>query len=122
MQQSFPRIDASWVLTKALLRAAQLLAVKQRALATILGVSEATVSRLGRSKQIDPDSKEGELALLFVRLYRSLDTLVGGDPAKAREWLWSDNHHLGGVPARRIATVTGLVDAVSYLDALRGKL
>lgn len=110
------------VLTKAVLRAAGLLALSQKALAPILGVSAATVSRLGRSKQIDPASKEGELALLFVRLYRSLDTLVGGDADKARRWLWADNLHLGGVPAERIASVTGLVDAVSYLDALRGKL
>jgi hypothetical protein len=110
------------VLTKAVLRAAGLLALSQKSLAPILGVSPATVSRLGRSKQIDPDSKGGELALLFVRLYRSLDTLVGGDADKARRWFWAKNLHLGGVPAERIASVTGLVDAVSYLDALRGKL
>lgn len=122
MARSVPALAPSSVLTKAVLRAAALLAVSHKSLASILGVSAATVSRLGRTKEIDPDSKEGELALLFVRLYRSLDTLVGGDAGKAREWLWAENIHLGGVPAKRIATVTGLVDAVSYLDALRGKL
>jgi len=110
------------VLTKATLRAAELLAVNQRRLAAIVGVSEATVSRLGRTKELTPETKPGELALLFVRLFRSLDTLVGGDAEAARAWLWADNVHLGGVPAERIATVAGLVDAVSYLDALRGKL
>jgi len=122
MQRTAPAPVPSSVLTKALLRAAELLDLSQKSLAAVLGVSAATVSRLGRTKQIDPDSKQGELALLFVRLYRSLDTMVGGDADKARQWLWAENVHLGGVPAERITTVAGLVDAVSYLDALRGKL
>jgi len=110
------------VLTKALLRASVALGVNQRRLAAILGVSEATVSRLGRGKSLDAETKDGELALLFLRLFRSLDTLVGGDAAKARAWLWADNRDLHGVPAERILTIAGLFDVVSYLDALRGKL
>ena len=110
------------VLTRAVLRSAERLGLTQRRLAEIIGVSEASISRLGRGRTLDRDSKEGELAVLFVRLYRSLDTLVGGDDAKARQWIAAHNHHLGGVPAERIASVTGLVDAVEYLDALRGKL
>lgn len=122
MLRTAPAIVASSVLTKAVLRAAEALGVSQKALAAILGVSEATVSRLGRTRELDPETKEGEIALLFVRLFRSLDTLVGGDAEQARVWLAAENVHLGGVPAERIATVTGLVDAVAYLDALRGKL
>ena len=122
MGSTVPAVASATVLTKAVLRAARALGVTQKRLAAILGASEASVSRLGRTKHLDPDTKEGELALLFLRLYRSLDTLVGGDADKARAWLWADNSHLGGVPAQRIATVSGLVDAVSYLDALRGKL
>lgn len=112
----------SSVLTKALLRAAESMGVTQKTLAAVLGVSEASVSRLGRTKHVDPETKEGELALLFLRLFRSLDTLVGGDTGKARVWLWAENAHLGGIPAERIVTVAGLVDVVAYLDALRGKL
>ena len=122
MQRTASAVLPSSVLTKALLRAAEFLGVSQKSLAAIIGVSEATVSRLGRTKKLDPESKEGEIGLLFVRLFRSLDTLVGGNTDKARAWLLAENSHLGGVPAQRITTVTGLVDAVSYLDALRGKL
>lgn len=122
MKRPAPALLPSSVLTKAVLRAAEALGVNQKGLARVLGVSEASVSRLGRTKVLDPETKEGELALLFVRLFRSLDTLVGGDAGKARAWLLEPNSHLGGVPAERIATVPGLVDAVSYLDALRGKL
>jgi hypothetical protein len=114
--------DPSSVLTRAVVRAATVLEVNQKTLASVLGISESSVSRLGRTKRLDPDSKEGELALLFVRLFRSLDTLVGGDILRARQWLRAENLHLGGVPADRMVTVAGLVDVVSYLDALRGKL
>lgn len=80
------------------------------------------MSRLNAGRGLDPGTKEGELALLVLRLYRSLDTLVGGDDASARAWLNSDNTHIGGVPAERIRTVEGLVDVVQYLDAVRGRL
>ena len=114
--------DPAQVLTRAVLSAAERLGVRGRQLAAVLGVSEATVSRLPRGRGLAPASKEGELALLFVRLYRALDTLVGGDDDKARAWLHAPNDHLRGVPAERICTVEGLVDVVQYLDAMRGRL
>jgi hypothetical protein len=110
------------VLAKAVLNAAGRLELRQRQIATILGASEASISRLTRGRGIDPSSKEGELALLFLRLYRSLDTLVGGDDARARAWLEARNDHLGDAPVDRIATVQGLLDVVQYLDAMRGRL
>ena len=116
------RPDAATVLTKATLSAAERLALRQRDLAAILGSSEASVSRLHQERKLEPASKEGELALLFLRAYRSLDTLVGGDEAAARTWLHASNTHVGGIPAERIRTVEGLVDVVRYLDAVRGTL
>ena len=80
------------------------------------------MSRLQKGRGLDPESKEGELALLFVRMYRSLDALMGGDDDKSRSWLHAENEHLGGIPAKRIRTVEGLVDVVQYLDAMRGRL
>ena len=110
------------VLAKAVLAAAARLGLRNRVLAVVLGTSEASVSRLQHGRGLDPASKEGELALLFLRLYRSLDALVGGDDTKASAWLAAMNTHLGGIPAERIRTVEGLVDAVQYLDAMRGRL
>jgi hypothetical protein len=107
---------------KATISAAARLGVRSRQLAKIIGTSEASVSRLRSGRGLDPDGKEGELALLFLRLYRSLDALVGGDDEKAKAWLHADNDHLGGVPADRIRTVEGLVDVIQYLDAMRGRL
>jgi hypothetical protein len=113
-----PAPDA--VLTKALLRAAELLALSSAALARILGVSEASVSRLvSGTRTVDPKSKEGELALLLVRVYRSLDALVGTDAAQRKAWLHGHNRGLNGRPAELIERADGLVSVVNYLDAMR---
>jgi hypothetical protein len=113
---------AERVLTKATRRAASHLGLSQKELARILGVSEATVSRLGHGKLLEPEKKEGELALLFLRVYRGLDALVGGSEEKARAWFGAANDHLGGVPRERVQTAEGLVHVAQYLDAMRGKL
>lgn len=113
--------DAERVLTGAVRSAAERLGLRNRELARVLGASEASVSRLRGARTVAVASKEGELALLFVRLFRSLDALVGGDEARARAWLAAENAHLGGVPAERIRSVEGLVEVVQYLDAMRGR-
>ena len=109
------------VLTRAVVRAAHALGLTQKTLAAALGVSEATVSRLSRGRLVDPATKEGELAVLLVRLFRSLDALVGGSSDQARDWMHARNLHLAGTPANMIRNVGGLVHVVEYLDALRGK-
>jgi hypothetical protein len=98
-----------------------LLGISQRHLAGILGVSEATVSRLGDGRSIAPESKEGELALLFLRVYRSLDTLMGGDDVNSRKWMQARNVHLDGIPSEILLSITGLIRVAEYLDAMRGK-
>jgi len=108
------------VLTKAVLRAADKLAVTQTALALILGVSEATVSRMRKGGYaLQADTKPFELGVLFVRLFRSLDAIVGGDETVARAWLANPNLALGAKPAEKICTVAGLTDVIAYLDARR---
>ena len=108
------------VLTRAVLRAAGLLELSSASLARVLGVSEASVSRLASgARTIDPQSKEGELALLLVRVYRSLDALVGTDAVQRKAWLHSPNRALNAKPANLIERADGLVSVVNYLDAMR---
>lgn len=118
-----PRPDAGAVVTKAVVRAAEALGVTARVLAEVIGVSEATVSRM-RSGQhaLEAGSKPFELAVLFVRLFRGLDAIVGGDAAAARAWMAAPNTALEAVPLERIRTVTGLVDVIAYLDARRARV
>jgi uncharacterized protein (DUF2384 family) len=117
-----PRPQA--VVAKALVRAAQRLALSQADLAEVLGTSAASVSRtFGGERPIAPESAEGRHALLFLRLFRSLDTLVGGDEEKARRWLEAPNAHLGCHPPRGLLSSTpGLLRVAEYLDAMRGTL
>jgi hypothetical protein len=110
------------VLAKAVMNAARRLGLTNRDVADVLGTSEASVSRMGHGRGLRTGSAEAEMGALFVRLYRSLDALVGGDDAQARAWFGAHNHHLEAVPAVRVRTVEGLVDVVQYLDGVRGKL
>jgi hypothetical protein len=111
------------VLAKALVRAAQALALSQVEVAAILGSSPASVSRtFAGERSLDPGSAEGRHALLLLRVFRSLDTLVGGDAQKARLWLRALNRHLGRAPLALLSTTQGLVHVAEYLDAMRGTL
>lgn len=116
-----PRIEPEPgpVLAKATLAAAARLGVRARQLAAIIGSSEASVSRLQHGRGLDPESNAGQRALHFIRAYRALDLLVGGDEAKARAWMHAHNEHLRGVPAERMRNIEGLMDVVQYLDAMR---
>jgi len=115
--------DPAAVLATATQRAAVLLGLNGAALARVIGVSEATVSRIARGERpLNPESKEGELALLLVRLYRSLDALVGNDESRRLAWMRSPNDALNGTPATLIQSAQGLVATVAYLDAMRAPL
>ena len=108
------------VVTRAVLRAGSRLGLTNRAIGRIIGVSEATVSRMGSGDYVLAlGDKSFELAILLVRLFRSLDAIVGGDEATARSWLRSENTALGSQPIEKIQTISGLVDVIAYLDARR---
>ncbi|MEY4712055.1 MAG: hypothetical protein RIS88_1505 [Pseudomonadota bacterium] len=112
--------DPSQVLSRAVTRAADRLEVSHALLARVLGVSAPTVTRLYHgSYLLEERRKEWELAVLFVRVFRSLDAIVG-DEATARRWLRSDNQGLNARPIDLIAHTEGLVRVVHYLDASRG--
>lgn len=113
--------DKQYVLSKALMNAADYLALPKGKLAQILGVSPATVSRLyTQAYLLSPDKKEWEFAVLLLRLFRSLDSIMGGSVQDARKWLGSPNHGLDGhKPVALIEKTEGLVRVVNYLDAYR---
>ena len=115
-----PVISDAAVVTTATLRAATRLGVSNKVLARIVGVSEASVSRMSSGAyQFAPGEKPFELAVLFIRLYRSLDALVDGDEAVAQAWLRNPNIALGDAPLALIQTIPGLVNTLAYLDARR---
>jgi hypothetical protein len=102
------------------IRSAERLGVSNRLLGRIIGLSEASVSRMAHGRfNLEPADKSYELSLLFIRLFRSLDSIVGGDETTARAWLRNKNLALGGTPIAMIETVPGLVNVLAYLDAER---
>lgn len=115
-----PTVDRKVVLTKALLNAAEQLKINQSDLAEIIGVHRTAISKWKKNPDLDPQSKSGELALLFIRLYRALFALNGGDLEWMRHFLKSPNTMTGGVPGEQIKNVQGLVRVLQYVDAIRG--
>ena len=109
---------ASAVLTKATLRSAGLLGLSNSVLAKAVGLSEASISRMSSgAKAFEVGSKPAELAALVVRVYRSLDALVGNSEEQRRLWMTSFNRALNDTPRDAIQTAEGLVRVVTYLDA-----
>ena len=115
-----PAAAEAAVLTEAVIRAADQLGVSARSLSAVLGVSEATVSRMRRKDfSLERGTKPFELGVLFVRLFRSLDAIVGGDETVARTWIKNQNLALEARPLEKIMTIAGLVDVIAYLDSRR---
>ena len=112
--------DPATVVTKAALNAALRLGLSARDLAQVTGVSEASMSRMRNDKlTYVPGSKSYELAVLFIRLFRSLDAVTGGDEATARAWLRNPNTVLGRPPLEAMQEISGLTGVIAYLDARR---
>lgn len=111
------------ILTMAVVRAAEKLGITGRDLATILGVSEPTISRMRKDEfRLEEGTKPFELGALFVRLFRSLDAITGGDSKVAHAWLRNENRALGGRPLDQIKTIAGLTHGLAYLDSRRAPL
>jgi transcriptional regulator with XRE-family HTH domain len=114
------QVDADQVLAKALLNAREQLGLSQQELAGIVGVHRTAISRWAENG-LRVESKSAELALLLIRIYRSLFALFGGDCPDMQHFLRTYNHHLQGVPLDLMLQVQGLVRVVEYLDAIRGR-
>jgi hypothetical protein len=107
------------LLLQAVSLAADELQLSRADLARVLGKDRTTLTR---AKGIDPASKTGELALLLIRLYRSLSVLVGNDRQLLRHWFHTANRHTGGIPAELVQRTESLVEIVQYLDAMRAPI
>jgi hypothetical protein len=114
------QLEKGKVITMAVLRAADVMGLTAKRLAAVIGASEPTVSRMKAGAFVlDDKGKPYELAVLLVRLFRSLDAIVGGDVRVLRQWLIKPNTVLGGKPIDKIVTISGLTDLLAYLDARR---
>ena len=113
-----PKPQPAQVLASAFLKAGKEMGLSQAVLEKAIDRDRSSIGRKG----IDPDTKSGELALLLIRVYRSLFALVGGDSVQMKHWMKTANRHTGGVPAEQVLSIQGLVGVVEYLDSMRGKV
>ncbi|THB73335.1 MAG: DUF2384 domain-containing protein [Gammaproteobacteria bacterium] len=114
--------EANNVLFKAFFNSLKQLGLDNNHAAKILGVDRTTITRIKNKGIIKAKSKSGEIALLAIRVYRSLYAMVGGDCEMMHHWMHTNNKHLNGIPAELICTIPGLVHVTEYLDAMRGKV
>jgi hypothetical protein len=112
------KVDDRQVLGKALFNAASALGISKAEAAAIVGRERTGISRDG----IDPKSKAGELALMFVRVYRGLYAVVGGDSENMQHWVSTPNASFGKAPRDMMQSCEGLTRVVMYIDAIRGKV
>ena len=119
-----PLSDRSRVLSTAVVEAARRLGLGSTDLTAIIGTSQPSASRLLNGKYFIPEgSKTWELSAHFIRLYRSVSSLVGGNDELARSWLKSgnqafDNRH----PLEVVKRVDSLLHVCEYLDAHRARV
>ena len=108
------------IVSKALLEAARRLQLTNAELAKIVGISESKLSRMSKENAVvSKSSKEFDLALLFIRLYRSLDAITGGASTTSAAWVRNQNKAFNKVPLEQMKSLEGLVDVVHYLDSRR---
>jgi Protein of unknown function (DUF2384) len=111
------------ILTKATLRAADALGLSAKSVAGVIGLSAPTMTRMRtQNYELERGSKAFELAVLFVRMYRSLDAMSGGEDRVARSWLRGRNTDLNARPVDMIASISGLTNVIAYLDAARARV
>lgn len=118
---SMPAMRDETLISIALLSAAGRLGMTNIELAQIVGISESKLSRIDRQEAfVSKSGKEFDLALLFIRLYRSLDAITGGDCVTSAAWIRNPNKAFNNnVSLLRMKSLEGLVDVVHYLDSRR---
>ena len=108
------------ILAEAVRRIAEYWELTNEGLGDVLGLSGSTVSRLRNGAwQFQAGSKSFELAQYLVRLFRSLDSLMGSDDAASRSWLQAENPELGARPLDLIMSIRGLMTVADYVDDYR---
>jgi uncharacterized protein (DUF2384 family) len=110
-------------LSRATAKVADFWSLTNDQLGTILGVSAATASRLRDGRYVlDPRSKSFELAQYLLRLFRSLDAMMGSDDQASRAWLRAPNLDLERSPIELLGTFTGLARVCDYVDGFRARV
>ena len=111
-------LDPAAALAKAVINTSSQLGLTQADLAAVLGMDRTAINRL---TALDPASKQGEIAILLVRISRVLSDLTGEDNDWIAHFMSSPNTVTKGVPAEQIKSIVGLREVLKCVEALQSK-
>ena len=114
--------DAELV-TAAFVEAGRELGLTLAQMAAIIGVSSSTMKNYSRGAATIASTKDQELSLGFIRVYRALFAILGGNQEQMRYWMKTPNRHFNNqVPTELAGNYQGLAELNVYLDAMRGRV
>lgn len=123
MADAVTQRDDGELVTSAFINAGRDLGMPLRQLARVIGVSESAMKNYSRGSASISSAKDRELSLGFIRVYRALFAILGGNREQMQHWMHTANRHLNRqVPAELVENYQGLAEVNVYLDAMRGRL
>jgi len=109
------QIDRSRLLAKASWKAAEQLGLKPEQFLRILHL-EGIDGEFSELQTLDPNSQQGEIALIVIRIYRAVYSLNGGDIKWMHHFLNSPNSLTGGVPIEQMESMNGLLSVLKAVE------
>lgn len=120
---SSTRATEARVLSEAVARIASNWKLTNEELGRIIGISTTSAQRLKKGDlTLERGKKDFELGQYLLRLFRSLDSIMGSDDAASISWLKSHNRDLESRPLELLFTISGLVRVADYVDGYRAKV
>lgn len=120
---SSTRADEARVLSEAVGKIASNWKLTNEELGRIIGISTTSAQRLKKGAlKLERGKKDFELAQYLLRLFRSLDSIMGSDDGASISWLKSHNRDLEAAPLELLFTISGLVRVADYVDGYRAKV
>lgn len=116
-QSSKPTTDAH-ILAKALLRASAELGLTREQLASAIGTDSDGIAQISDQMHLDSQSPSGQLAVLVIRLARSMRAQCNGDENWIHNFMRTPNSMIGAVPCEAVTTEDGLRRVVYWLETI----
>jgi uncharacterized protein (DUF2384 family) len=123
LADAIPQQSDAELVTQAFVEAGRELGFTLAQMASVIGVSESTMKNYSRGAATIGSAKDQELSLGFIRVYRALFAILGGNREQIRHWMKTPNRHLNNqVPTDLAGNYQGLAELNVYLDAMRGRV
>jgi len=123
MSEAIQRQTDTELVSGAYVEAGRELGLTLKQMALVIGVSEPAMKNYSRGAATINSAKSQELSLGFIRVYRALFAILGGNREQMRHWMKTPNRHFSNqVPTDLAGSYQGLAALNVYLDAMRGRV